>query len=182
MPAHLSRTPPNFPQVRPRSTTTRLTAVTGLIHPLTPSLQKVYITPTAATTPWCVRLLRCVIAEAMDRPDSTVPSAPTTAPPPQPAQQPVQPDGRAAQIADTVVVRAPGDPPRDQNSRRAAACLVCRRSKIKCEKGRGGSDDRCHRCLQLGVQCIRPDFHVGRRKGVKKSGFLGIFGSSRNGN
>lgn len=60
--------------------------------------------------------------------------------------------------------------PRDQNSRRAAACLVCRRSKIKCEKGRGQNDDRCHRCLQLGVQCVRPDFHVGRRKGVKKSG------------
>ncbi len=58
---------------------------------------------------------------------------------------------------------------RDQNSRRAAACLVCRRSKIKCEKGRGHNDDRCHRCLQLGVQCVRPDFHVGRRKGVKKS-------------
>ncbi|GAB1317649.1 hypothetical protein MFIFM68171_07859 [Madurella fahalii] len=59
------------------------------------------------------------------------------------------------------------DSPRDQNSRRAAACLVCRRSKIKCEKGRGQNDDRCHRCLQLGVQCVRPDFHVGRRKGVK---------------
>jgi hypothetical protein len=57
--------------------------------------------------------------------------------------------------------------PRDQNSRRAAACLVCRRSKIKCEKGRAQNDDRCHRCLQLGVQCVRPDFHVGRRKGVK---------------
>jgi len=53
------------------------------------------------------------------------------------------------------------------NSRRAAACLVCRRSKIKCEKGRAHNDDRCQRCLQLGVQCVRPDFHVGRRKGVK---------------
>lgn len=61
---------------------------------------------------------------------------------------------------------------RDQNSRRAAACLVCRRSKIKCEKGRAHNDDRCHRCLQLGVQCVRPDFHVGRRKGVKKSAIL----------
>ncbi|KAL2024978.1 hypothetical protein VTK56DRAFT_3677 [Thermocarpiscus australiensis] len=59
------------------------------------------------------------------------------------------------------------DSARDQNSRRAAACLVCRRSKIKCEKGRARNDDRCQRCLQLGVQCIRPDFHVGRRKGVK---------------
>ncbi|KAK4231837.1 hypothetical protein QBC38DRAFT_506276 [Podospora fimiseda] len=57
--------------------------------------------------------------------------------------------------------------PKDSNSRRAAACLVCRRSKIKCEKGRVQNDDRCQRCLQLGVQCVRPDFHVGRRKGVK---------------
>ncbi|KAK3385154.1 hypothetical protein B0H63DRAFT_179889 [Podospora didyma] len=56
---------------------------------------------------------------------------------------------------------------RDHNSRRAAACLVCRRSKIKCQKGRVQNDDRCQRCLQLGVQCVRPDFHVGRRKGVK---------------
>ncbi|KAK1760119.1 protein priB [Echria macrotheca] len=61
----------------------------------------------------------------------------------------------------------PRDSPKDSNSRRAAACLVCRRSKIKCEKGRLHNDDRCQRCLQLGVQCIRPDFHVGRRKGVK---------------
>ncbi|KAK4192139.1 hypothetical protein QBC35DRAFT_241716 [Podospora australis] len=57
--------------------------------------------------------------------------------------------------------------PKDHNSRRAAACLVCRRSKIKCEKGRVHNDDRCQRCLQLGVECVRPDFHVGRRKGVK---------------
>ncbi|KAK0625403.1 hypothetical protein B0T17DRAFT_590986 [Bombardia bombarda] len=56
---------------------------------------------------------------------------------------------------------------KDHNSRRAAACLVCRRSKIKCEKGRVQGDERCQRCLQLGVQCVRPDFHVGRRKGVK---------------
>lgn len=72
--------------------------------------------------------------------------------------------------SDSVTVAANGarDSPKDQNSRRAAACLVCRRSKIKCEKGRSQDDDRCHRCLQLGVQCVRPDFHVGRRKGVKK--------------
>ncbi|KAL2186360.1 hypothetical protein L209DRAFT_755015 [Thermothelomyces heterothallicus CBS 203.75] len=71
--------------------------------------------------------------------------------------------------SDSVTVATDGarDSPKDQNSRRAAACLVCRRSKIKCEKGRSKDDDRCHRCLQLGVQCVRPDFHVGRRKGVK---------------
>ncbi len=71
---------------------------------------------------------------------------------------------------DIVVAAAEGtrESPKDSNSRRAAACLVCRRSKIKCEKGRAHNDDRCQRCLQLGVQCVRPDFHVGRRKGVKK--------------
>lgn len=72
-----------------------------------------------------------------------------------------------------VTVAAPSEGTResikDSNSRRAAACLVCRRSKIRCEKGQGqhNDDDRCQRCLQLGVQCIRPEFHVGRRKGVK---------------
>ncbi|EAA30443.2 hypothetical protein GE21DRAFT_10549 [Neurospora crassa] len=72
-----------------------------------------------------------------------------------------------------VTVAAPSEDTResrkDSNSRRAAACLVCRRSKIRCEKGksRHNDDDRCQRCLQLGVQCVRPEFHVGRRKGVK---------------
>ncbi|KAM7190090.1 hypothetical protein V8F33_009677 [Rhypophila sp. PSN 637] len=69
--------------------------------------------------------------------------------------------------SDGAQVRESRESLKDQNSRRAAACLVCRRSKIKCEKGRVSNDDRCQRCLQLGVQCVRPDFHVGRRKGVK---------------
>ena len=71
---------------------------------------------------------------------------------------------------DGVSIKVERDQSRDLNSRRAAACLVCRRSKIKCEKGRAAvhNDDRCQRCTQLGVQCVRPDFHVGRRKGVKK--------------
>ncbi|KAK0721345.1 hypothetical protein B0T21DRAFT_294925 [Apiosordaria backusii] len=73
-----------------------------------------------------------------------------------------RPDTAGAQKGDSA-----RDSPKDHNSRRAAACLVCRRSKIKCEKGRIPNDDRCQRCLQLGVQCVRPDFHVGRRKGVK---------------
>ncbi|KAL2117565.1 hypothetical protein VTJ04DRAFT_7225 [Mycothermus thermophilus] len=91
--------------------------------------------------------------------DSVIVAAAPPPPPPAPAQEattPAQPAANGAQNS-----------PRDQNSRRAAACLVCRRSKIKCEKGRSPDDDRCQRCLQLGVQCIRPDFHVGRRKGVK---------------
>lgn len=54
----------------------------------------------------------------------------------------------------------------DQEHRKVAACLVCRRSKVKCERGPTG--DRCRRCIQLGATCERPAFHVGRRKGVKK--------------
>lgn len=47
-----------------------------------------------------------------------------------------------------------------------AACLVCRRSKIKCDWA--SPDGRCKRCMQLGTECIRPDFHAGRQKGIKK--------------
>lgn len=81
------------------------------------------------------------------------------------------PMDRSEIVTGTPASEAARDMHKDSNSRRAAACLVCRRSKIKCEKGRVQNDDRCQRCLQLGVQCVRPDFHVGRRKGVKKSVF-----------
>ncbi|CAI6085614.1 unnamed protein product [Clonostachys chloroleuca] len=47
-----------------------------------------------------------------------------------------------------------------------AACLVCRRSKIKCDWKQ--NEDRCHRCVQLDVECIRPVFVPGRQKGIKK--------------
>ncbi|KAL2262118.1 hypothetical protein VTK26DRAFT_2416 [Humicola hyalothermophila] len=97
--------------------------------------------------------------DAMDRSDTVVAAAAAAPPAPAPAAAAT---ASASAAADSV-----RDGPRDVNSRRAAACLVCRRSKIKCEKGRSQNDDRCHRCLQLGVQCVRPDFHVGRRKGVK---------------
>jgi hypothetical protein len=53
----------------------------------------------------------------------------------------------------------------EQEHRKVAACLVCRRSKVKCERGPVG--DRCRRCIQLHTECERPAFHVGRRKGVK---------------
>ncbi|KFG81955.1 hypothetical protein MANI_026371 [Metarhizium anisopliae] len=46
-----------------------------------------------------------------------------------------------------------------------AACLVCRRSKIKCDGA--APSGRCKRCVQLGTECIRPDFHAGRQKGIK---------------
>lgn len=48
-----------------------------------------------------------------------------------------------------------------------AACLNCRRSKIKCKRDHGIS--RCEKCLHTGVECVVPgDFHVGRQKGVRK--------------
>jgi hypothetical protein len=49
---------------------------------------------------------------------------------------------------------------------RLAACIVCRRSKIKCDWTPG--EARCKRCIQLGRDCVRPDVHVGRQKGIKK--------------
>lgn len=56
---------------------------------------------------------------------------------------------------------------RDQHrASKIAACLSCRRSKVRCEKGTDPM--RCRRCAQTGGDCIRPTFNVGRRKGVKK--------------
>ncbi|PKS06111.1 hypothetical protein jhhlp_007945 [Lomentospora prolificans] len=46
-----------------------------------------------------------------------------------------------------------------------AACLVCRKSKIKCEWTE--NQNECKRCLQLGAECVRPTFTVGRQKGSK---------------
>ncbi|PVH99961.1 hypothetical protein DM02DRAFT_527985 [Periconia macrospinosa] len=48
---------------------------------------------------------------------------------------------------------------------RQAACLSCRKSKIRCKRGIGGI---CEKCSQSGTECIVPGgFHVGRQKGVK---------------
>lgn len=47
-----------------------------------------------------------------------------------------------------------------------AACLVCRRGKIKCEYL--ADQGRCRRCLQLDKECVRPDYHAGRQRGIKK--------------
>lgn len=46
-----------------------------------------------------------------------------------------------------------------------AACLPCRKSKIKCV--RASDAPACKRCEHIGVRCIVPDYHVGRYKGVK---------------
>ena len=54
----------------------------------------------------------------------------------------------------------------ESNRAKQAACLVCRRSKTKCDWT--PPEMRCKRCVQLGTECIRPDFHAGRQKGIKK--------------
>ncbi|KAH8707335.1 hypothetical protein HC256_010610 [Beauveria bassiana] len=46
-----------------------------------------------------------------------------------------------------------------------AACLVCRRGKIKCEYL--PDQGRCRRCLQMNSECVRPDYHAGRQRGIK---------------
>lgn len=55
---------------------------------------------------------------------------------------------------------------REHRASKIAACLSCRRSKVRCEKG--PDPVRCRRCAQTGGDCVRPTFNVGRRKGVKK--------------
>lgn len=61
---------------------------------------------------------------------------------------------------------AHASPVAEQRASKIAACLSCRRSKVRCEKG--ADPVRCRRCAQTGSDCIRPTFNVGRRKGVKK--------------
>jgi hypothetical protein len=46
-----------------------------------------------------------------------------------------------------------------------AACLECRKSKIKCVRDPDSSV--CKRCNSNGAECIIPAYHVGRYKGVK---------------
>ncbi|PSR75510.1 hypothetical protein BD289DRAFT_487086 [Coniella lustricola] len=53
----------------------------------------------------------------------------------------------------------------EQRTSKVAACLACRKSKVRCEKG--PDPVRCRRCAQTNGDCIRPTFNVGRRKGVK---------------
>lgn len=57
-------------------------------------------------------------------------------------------------------------PNSEHRAPKIAACLSCRRSKVRCEKG--NDPVRCRRCIQTGSDCVRPTFNVGRRKGVKK--------------
>lgn len=51
------------------------------------------------------------------------------------------------------------------NILKQAACLRCRRSKVKCV--RAPDAETCNKCLQAGTECEVPSYHVGRYKGVK---------------
>ena len=76
------------------------------------------------------------------------------------------PDRRShphVQLLETLGARTKVD--RGMNSKQAA-CLTCRRRKIKCRRDDGAPS--CERCQLTGVECIIPEFHVGRQKGVKK--------------
>ncbi|KAF7593030.1 hypothetical protein BBP40_012117 [Aspergillus hancockii] len=48
---------------------------------------------------------------------------------------------------------------------RQAACLNCRKSKVRCNRKLGNVS--CDRCDQGNVECVVPTHHVGRQKGVK---------------
>ncbi|KAG2418523.1 hypothetical protein HFD88_001624 [Aspergillus terreus] len=48
---------------------------------------------------------------------------------------------------------------------RQAACLNCRRSKIRCNRTEGNA--ACDKCRQASLDCVVPSHHVGRQKGVK---------------
>jgi hypothetical protein len=52
------------------------------------------------------------------------------------------------------------------SSLKQAACLNCRRSKTRCLRSPG--DRRCKKCTQADVECVIPDYRVGRKKGIKK--------------
>ncbi|KAF2737230.1 hypothetical protein EJ04DRAFT_594204 [Polyplosphaeria fusca] len=51
------------------------------------------------------------------------------------------------------------------STNKQAACLSCRRSKIRCKREQGASV--CEKCQQSNTECTIPSFHVGRQKGVK---------------
>ncbi|KAL4972451.1 hypothetical protein BDW66DRAFT_169596 [Aspergillus desertorum] len=48
---------------------------------------------------------------------------------------------------------------------RQAACLNCRKSKIRCDRSHGGFS--CDKCRHAGLECVVPTHHVGRQKGVR---------------
>lgn len=61
---------------------------------------------------------------------------------------------------------APAETSPGPSSVKQAACLTCRRTKTRCLRNTG--DTRCKKCQLAGIECVIPEFHVGRHKGVKK--------------
>lgn len=54
---------------------------------------------------------------------------------------------------------------RHTNLYKQAACYACRKSKVKCQKLPGMTS--CQKCVNTGIECVIPSYHVGRYKGVK---------------
>lgn len=65
------------------------------------------------------------------------------------------------ETADSAGSQAGDDP----NVAKQAACLACRRSKVKCLRAPDAA--ACKRCTNASIDCIVPTYHVGRYKGVK---------------
>ena len=57
------------------------------------------------------------------------------------------------------------NPDRPASELKQAACLECRRSKIKCL--RAPDAEACKKCTASGIECVVPSYHVGRYKGIK---------------
>jgi len=53
----------------------------------------------------------------------------------------------------------------DTNATKQAACLECRRSKVRCLRAPEAA--ACKKCTNAGLECVVPEYHVGRYKGVK---------------
>ncbi|TGO86505.1 hypothetical protein BPOR_0298g00080 [Botrytis porri] len=58
-----------------------------------------------------------------------------------------------------------GDNVTSKRPHKQAACLSCRRTKTRCV--REPPNINCQRCRQNNTECLVPDYHVGRRKGIK---------------
>ncbi|KAL4959199.1 uncharacterized protein BDV14DRAFT_207048 [Aspergillus stella-maris] len=62
-------------------------------------------------------------------------------------------------------VQTPTPSRRRVSHSRQAACLNCRKSKIRCDRSQGES--ACDKCRNADLECVVPNHHVGRQKGVK---------------
>lgn len=60
----------------------------------------------------------------------------------------------------------PGEVQMLLSTQKQAACLECRRSKVKCS--RVNLTKGCQKCEKAGLKCITPKYRIGRHKGTKK--------------